>query len=394
MARVRSRGEGSISRRKDGRFEVRLSLGTVDGKRQRRRLYGRTRADAVELLKQARQEQRAGGGRAGNRAGESVEQFMARWLEQAVSKNRRGTFSSYESRVRLYINPVIGKVRLSALTREHVEKIEAHATARGLRPSSIRLLRVILSAALNAAVKWERPGARNVVRLTPAPKAEKRTYPVLSPDEATRLLDAAASGPFASVYATMLYCGLRVGEALSLCWADVDLERREVHVQHSLTRSDPGRPLELGPTKTDSSNRTFALSHIAAATLKERRLKQLRQQAEAGAVGIPWLNDWGLVFTMPLGAAINPSTLLADFAVRVQTAGLPPMRLHDLRHSCATLLHEAGVDWKEISHLMGHSKVSITQDLYAHMTPLLRQRTAEAMDQVFSRVSGSPKSGN
>ena len=70
------------------------------------------------------------------------------------------------------------------------------------------------------------------------------------------------------------------------------------------------------------------------------------------------------------------------------------MRLHDLRHRCATLLHEADVDWKEISHLMGHSKVSITQDLYAHMTPLLRQRTADAMDEVFGRVSGSPNSGN
>jgi len=106
--------------------------------------------------------------------------------------------------------------------------------------------------------------------------------------------------------------------------------------------------------------------------------------------GLPWLNDWGLVFTMPLGEPINPSTLLWDFGIRLNGARLPPMRLHDLRHSYATLLHEAGVDWKEISHLMGHSKVSITQDLYAHMTPLLRQRTAEAMDQMFSRSSASP----
>lgn len=138
----------------------------------------------------------------------------------------------------------------------------------------------------------------------------------------------------------------------------------------------------------------MTFSTIAAATLKEQRFSQLRQQAAAGERGFPWLNDWGLVFTMPLGEPVNPSTLLWDFGIRLKGAGLPPMRLHDLRHSCATLLHEAGVDWKEISHLMGHSKVSITRDLYAHMTALLRQRTAEAMDQMFSRVSGSPNTGN
>jgi integrase len=217
-------------------------------------------------------------------------------------------------------------------------------------------------------------------------------YQILSPEEARRLLAEAAKGPYYGVYATMLYCGLRVGEALALRWTDVDLDKREIHVQHSLTRKDPGQGVALGPTKTDSSNRTFALSWVATATLREQRLNQMRLQAEAGAAGFPWLNEWGLVFTMPLGAQISPSTLGFDFENRLKAAGLPPMRLHDLRHSCATLLHEAGVDWKEISHLMRHSKVSITQDLYAHMTPLLRQRTAEATDQLFSRSSASPSS--
>ncbi len=78
---------------------------------------------------------------------------MTRWLEQAVSKNRRGTFSSYESRIRLYVNPIVGKVRLGALTREHVEQVEAYARTRGLSPSSIQLLRVIFSTPLNAAIK-------------------------------------------------------------------------------------------------------------------------------------------------------------------------------------------------------------------------------------------------
>lgn len=389
MARVRSRGEGSISKRKDGRYEVRLSLGADEGKRRRLRIYATTRADAVKLLAQARQDNRPGAP-SSHRMGETVEQFLSRWLEQAVSKRRTGTFQSYEGRIRLYINPAIGKVRLSDLTREDVEKVETYAQKEGLSPNSIRLLRVIFSAALNAAIKWERPGVRNVVRLTAPPRVEKRTYPVLSADEAGRLL--AVSGPYQPVYATMIYCGLRVGEALALCWKDIDLEKRLLHVEHSLTRAAAGR-VALGPTKTEKSNRTLDLSLIAVAILREQRLRQIREQAAANAAGFPWLNDWGLVFTMPYGAPIGPSTLGADFAVRVKAVGLPPMRLHDMRHSCATLLHEAGVDWKEISHLMGHSKVSITQDLYAHMTPTLRQRTADAMDQMFSRVSGSPVLG-
>jgi integrase len=313
---------------------------------------------------------------------------LATWLEQEVSKRRAGTFRSYEGRIRLYINPVIGKVRLSDLTREHVEKVESYARQEGMNPSSICLLRVIFSAALNTAIKWERPGVRNVVRLTKSPKLDRRTYPVLSPDEARRLLAEAAKGPYEPVYAIMLYCGLRVGEALALRWKDIDLERRHIHIEHSLTRAEDG--VGLGPTKTEKSNRTFDLSMLAVGILRQERLRQMRQQADAGAAGFPWLNDWGLIFTTALGASIGPSTLGADFAARVKAAGLPHMRLHDLRHSCATLLHEAGVDWKEISDLMGHSKVSITQDLYAHMTPMLRQRTAEAMDEVFSKASSSP----
>jgi integrase len=186
----------------------------------------------------------------------------------------------------------------------------------------------------------------------------------------------------------VLYCGLRVGEALALRWKDIDLEKRRIHIEHSLSCAEDG--IGLGPTKTEKSNRTFDLSMLAVGILREQRLRQMRQQADAGAAGFPWLNDWGLIFTGALGAPIGPSTLGADLAARVKAAGLLHMRLHDLRHSCATLLHEAGVDWKEISDLMGHSKVSITQDLYAHMTPTLRQRTAEAMDEVFRRASTSP----
>src|SRR5207237_4413393 len=136
------------------RWEVRLSSGSENGRRRRISLYAASQRDAVRLL-QAKRHARAQQPSAAASAGQTVEQHLRHWLEDSVARTRRpGTYLSYEAKVRLYITPVIGKVRLADLGLQHVDQVLAGAVAKGNAPSTVALLRNILSIALNRGMKW------------------------------------------------------------------------------------------------------------------------------------------------------------------------------------------------------------------------------------------------
>ena len=378
MSRVRSRGEGSISRRNDGRYEIRVPLGVENGKRHRLHLYAKTRGEAVRLLSQARQ-QKMPASRAAH-AGETLEHFLTRWLEDHVAKTKRpSTLMSYEQNCRTYIIPVIGKVRLSDLTREHVEAVQNNASALGLSSSTVRLVRVILGAALKRAEMWEVPGARNVVRLTDGPKLTPTKQKFLDPDQARAFLKAVSGKPLEGFWMLALFGGLRLGELQGLRWADIDSDRRQLRVTQ--TYKTPSRGLE--PLKTKTSARVVDLPDIVVAALKAQRLRQVEAQLNAGGDGIPWLNEWGLVFTGAYGSPTCRTDLQKQFRRLLREAGLSRIRIHDLRHSYATLELAAGVSPKVVQESLGHARIGTTLDLYAHVIPAARREAAEALERLL-----------
>jgi integrase len=375
--RIRSRGEGSITKRKDGRFQVVVSQGVQAGKRQRLYLYAKTRSDAVRLLAQARQLQPVS---RSNHTGETVEHFLTRWLEDHVAKTKRvSTLASYEQNCRTYIIPVIGKVRLAELTREHVEAVQNNASALGLSPSTVRLVRVILGSALKRAEMWEVPGARNVVRLTDGPKLESRKQKFLDPEQARAFLKAVAAKPLEAFWMVALFGGLRLGELQGLRWQDIDSDRRQLRVAQ--TYKTPSRGLE--PLKTKTSYRVVDLPDIVVAALKAHRLRQIEDQGNAGGEGVPWLNEWGLVFTGQYGYPTCRTELQTQFRRLLREAGLPSIRIHDLRHSYATLELAAGVSPKVVQESLGHARIGTTLDLYAHVIPAARRDAAEALERLL-----------
>jgi integrase len=377
MARIRSRGEGSISKRKDGRYEIRVPLGVENGTRKRLHLYAKTRSDAVRLLAQARQQNPAATRSA--HAGETLEHFMTYWLESHVAKTKRSsTLASYEQITRKYILPVIGKVRLSDLTREHVESVQNKAGLT-LSGSTVRLVRVVLGAALKRAEMWERPGARNVVRLTDGPVVTPRKQHFLDPDQARSLLKAMSGKPLGAFWMVGLFGGLRLGELQGLRWQDVDLGNRQIRVAQ--TYKTPTRGLE--PLKTKSSYRVVDLPDIVVAALKAHRLRQIEEQGKAGSEGVPWLNDWGLVFTGQYGYPTCRTELQKQFRRLLKEAGLSRIRIHDLRHSYATLELAAGVSPKVVQESLGHARIGTTLDLYAHVIPAARRDAAEALERLL-----------
>ena len=370
----RGHGEGSIYKRADGRWGVRLSAGFENGRRRQIFRYAKTQRDAVRLLQLERQ--RLARTPAAARAGQTVEQHMQRWVEGSIARTRRpGTYRLYEAKVRLYINPVIGKVRLADLGPQHVDQVLAHAIAKGNQPSTVLLLRKILSIALNRAMKWEIL-ERNVVRLTDAPAVESKERPFLDGDHAERFLEAVAGDRFETIFTVMLADGLRVGEALALRWQDVDLERRQLTVMHTLHRG------ELGPPKTKESCATIDLTKRSVAALRRERARQAEQRLQAGGV---WLNEWDLVFTVTDGLPVSARTLLDRFHALLERAALPRIRMHDLRHSCGSIMLAAGVPLKVVSEKLRHARIETTANIYLHVTPTLRRQAADAMDQVLGQ---------
>jgi integrase len=378
VSRVRSRGEGSISKRKDGRFEIRLSLGSENGKRKRVFLYAKTRPEAVRLLAGARSQLKPGAQR--TPVSETVEHFLTRWLETDIAKTKReSTFRDYEQTCRTYLIPVIGKVRLSELTPEHVDMIVNHATDAGLAIGTVRLVRTIFGASLNRAIKWRIPGVENVVRMTDPPKMRRREMKYLDREQALVFLEAIKGNRLEAFYLTALYCGLRLGELQALRWQDIDLEKAQLRVANSYRYARLG----LQEPKTDTSYRPVSLSERVTAALRAHRLRQIAEQAATGEEGIPWLNEWGLVFTGEHGSPTARTTIHDGFKRLLREAGLPEIRFHDLRHTCATLRLAAGVSIKVVSEELGHSRISTTMDLYAHVLPSSRQEAAEALERLL-----------
>ena len=169
---------------------------------------------------------------------------------------------------------------------------------------------------------------------------------------------------------------MRQGELLALRWSDIDLESGRLTVRHTLRRG----VRTLADPKTDASKRTLHLGSVAA-TLRAHRTRQLGERIAAGR---RW-RDGDFVFATKLGEPLDTSTVTRAFQAALRRAGLPRQRFHDLRHATATLHLEAGEELIVVSWLLGHSTISTTADVYAHVTPAMLDRTADRMDGILGR---------
>ncbi|MDR7415286.1 MAG: site-specific integrase [Armatimonadota bacterium] len=309
----------------------------------------------------------------------SVAKFAQQWLSDVVSVSTRpSTLAFYESRVRNHIVPVIGGVQIAKLSPIHVQAVLAEMERRGASRSHQRGVLRTLHRMLEQAVTWGFL-PRNPCDLVPKPKATQREMCALTPEQAARFLQAARQDRYYALFAVLLGCGLRLGEALALTWPDVDLEGGKITVRRQVTWVK-GRPVWTEP-KTTAGRRVVDMPRFVVEALRGH---QERQRAEG------WLlNDQLLVFTDEAGGPVRPENLRRrNFARVLRAAGLPRMRLHDLRHSYATLSLKAGVHPRVVQQQLGHSTVTTTMETYSHVLPGLGREAAERLDRVV-RESGA-----
>jgi integrase len=200
----------------------------------------------------------------------------------------------------------------------------------------------------------------------------------LNPDGARDLLLAAKGQPLEAFFVVALTCGLREGELQALRWKDVDLERYRLRVTATLTAVQDGKPV-FGEPKTQHSRRTVRMPQMATAALERH---QADQDARRRLAGDAWEEN-GLVFTSDVGRPLWRSQIRKHWLALLEKAGLPPMRVHDLRHSAASLLLAEGVPVKVASEMLGHSDVTTTLRIYAHVIEGAQEQAASAMDRLF-----------
>ncbi len=201
---------------------------------------------------------------------------------------------------------------------------------------------------------------------------------VWTPEQTGAFLDHAEADRLYALYHLVTFRGLRRGEAVGLPWAEVDLARRSLQVSEQIVQL--GYRTETGPPKSDSS-RPVVLDEDSVAAL---RAHKARQAAERLAWGAAWVES-GLVFTREDGSALHPEYVTRHFERLARDAGLPPVRLHDLRHGAATLALAGGADLKTVSEMLGHSSITITADTYASVLPEVARRSAEAVARLVPR---------
>jgi integrase len=372
----RGNGEGTITRRKDGRWEGKYTVYTAEGPK-RRALYGKTRKEVADKLTKALADRASG--YTFDAENMTAGEYLDRWLNDSDRDSvRTSTYERHEQIVRLHLKPVLGHVKLAKLTPAHVQGLYRDKLDSGLSPATVQKIHSVLHKALAQALKWNMI-ARNAADAVKAPRPVPEEMRPLSPDEARKLIEAASGDKLEALYVLAVHTGMRQGELLALKWEDIDLNEGIIHIKRTLARS--GGRIALGEPKTKGSRRTVHLTGAAVEALRSHLERQLEDIERLGDL----YRDHGLVFTSQVGTLINPTNLRRrSFAPLLERAGLPKIRFHDLRHTCATLLLTRNVHPKYVQELLGHATVSITLDTYSHVIPGMGNHTARAMEDVFS----------
>lgn len=370
MSRRRGNNEGTIYQDKDGVWWAQLPP-DEQGRRPKRR--AKSQREARDKLRELERE-RAQGINLTERQ-PTVEEFATTWLEEVVRRNvKASTHNSYRYIITKYVIPTIGSLRLDKLTTPRIQKLVNDLTDQEYSPSTVRNAYIRLSAMLDVAVSYKLI-THNVANGVVLPKIGSGPQRALTVDEARTLLGTFGQIRNVTAFYLLLGLGLRRGEVLGLRWADLDWQAKTIRVTQQVQLI--GKKVVISTPKTEGSGRLLPLTATMLARLERKREAQ---QAEREALGEAW-KEHNLIFASELGTPTSPRNLYRSFEVARTRAKLN-VRLHDLRHTFATLLGELGVAEGVIGALLGHVPANITQH-YARATLPAMREAVELLEKQF-----------
>jgi integrase len=413
MARQRN-GASTVYRGSDGYWHGRVTVGLrADGRPDRRHVMSKSKTTVLEKVRALERARDKGLVR---RAGENwtVEQWLTHWVENiAAPFVRDNTLAGYRVAVNRHLIPGVGAHRLSALRPEHLEALYVRmlkTTTKGgtlTRPATVHQVHRTARAALNEAVR-RGYATSNPAELAKAPRVVEEEVEPFTVEEVQRLLRAASEARNSARWALALALGLRQGEALGLQWTDVNLDAQLLVVRRNRLRpkyahgcrTPCGRKYaghcperqqiraDADETKSAAGRRVMGLPDALTRLLEEHRAAQAHERLHAGQL---WV-DGGWLFATEVGAPINPRTDWDDWKKLLKTAGIRDSRLHDARHTAATVLLMLGVSERTIMGLMGWSHPAMTRR-YAHMVDPVRHETASRINGLLWTPARDASSG-
>lgn len=310
--------------------------------------------------------------------------FLEQWLKDYAWPNLAPrTAEGYEHIIRRHLIPGLGNIPLTQLKPEHLQQYYAQKLSDGrcdgkggLNPRTVRHHHVALHNALQSAVKWGRL-SRNPSDAVSPPRCQRSEWQTLSEDDIHALLEATKPTPYYALFYLALFTGMRRSELLALRWCDVDLLLCQLYVTRALHHLRNGEIVFRSP-KTSKGRRLVALSPSTALVLGEHKETQAATRTMMGVS----LKDDDLVFSDLNGKPLLPNTVTHAWIKLVKRVGLEGIRLHDARHSHASLMLKAGTHPKIVQERLGHASIGITLDTYSHVAPGLQQAAANRFDEL------------
>jgi integrase len=373
-----ARKVGQIIARGDRRWLIRVYLGR-DRETNKRNYHNRTihgsMREAQSYLTRKLRERELGRDLEGAKI--TLNEYLDRWLETAVRPRvRPKTFQDYQGMLHRYVRPILGERVLAGLRPLDLQTMYLQMTERGLSARTVRYAHVVVKSAMQQAVRWRLLLENSADRLK-VPQQQRNEMRALTVDQARTFLKAVEGTKYGPVLAVALTTGMRPSEYLGLKWQDIDWARQTISIVRSIRRLN-GKWC-FSDTKRSRSRRPIKLQGWIVA-----RLRDLQTKASAHDL-CPEGHD--LVFKAPSGQPINADYLAKHFRSILDLAGLPRIRLYDLRHSAATIALAAGVSPKVVSEQLGHASTAFTLDTYAHVLPHMQDEAAARVEAMLFRAT-------
>jgi integrase len=377
-----SRSRGTIVPRGPARWLIRVSLGQdTNGRRVRinKTVHG-NKAEALRQLTVLLKGADDGVSITPNRAtlGEWFAEWLGTWCRDVSDRTR----DDYSLIVKRYFPRTLLARKLEAISAADVQQLLNQLTDRGLAPRTVRYAHATIRRALYVAMRLGKV-TRNVATLAEPPRQDRREMRAFDPNSARLFLDAVQGTRYEALWHVLLTGGLRPAEAFGLRWSDIS--NNELHVQRSLVRFRGGNWRLVEP-KTQRSRRVVVLPMSAARSLQKHRARQAEERLMLGAD----YQDSGLVFANDFGGPLHLNNLtVRHFKPLLKKAGLPDVRLYDLRHSAATLRLANGENPKVVAEMLGHASVVLTLDTYSHVLPDMQAASAARLEDVLFGKTGT-----